>query len=340
MKYLKWPLIILVVLALLYGGLCAIGPKNFNTVRSTTMNAPPTLIYNIVNDYETWSTWSDWEARDPSMVSTLGDKTVGVGASSSWTGKDGKGEMKMLESVKGERIKNQLNFEGFDGNSYGVWAFKDEGEGKTKVSWAMESDKDLPFIMRGMMFVVGAVSGMEKSFDNGLANIKVIAEERALNKSYGGYKIVDTATPEKHYVMSRSEVNTNMIKQFYTNNLGALFSKVQGGGLESDGGMPSCLFFKMDDRGGKADMAVAIPVTNPMSIPGLSTLTIPERRALTIDFYGDNTDTSKAHDAMKQYLKDQDLLYDSPVVEEYVTDPSTEKDVSKWLTKITYYPVE
>lgn len=339
MKYLKWPLIILVVLALIYGGLCAIGPKNFNTVRSTSIEAPPTMIYNIVNDYKTWPTWSDWSKQDTTMVTTLGKKTVGVGASSSWTGKDGEGRMKMLESVKGERIKNQLNFEGFDGNAYGIWSFEGEENGKTKVSWEMKNDSDLPFLMRGMMFVVGAVSGMEKSFDAGLANIKGIVEDRAKNKVYGGYKINDIMAPEKHYVISRSEVDISKIQQFYATNLGALFTKVQGAGLEMDG-MPSGLFFKFKDAEGLADMAAAIPVTNPMSIPGLSTLTIPERRALTIDYFGDYNQTTKAHDAMEQFLNDQGLLYDSPIIEEYVTDPTTEKNAAKWLTKITYYPVQ
>lgn len=338
MKYLKWPLIILVVLVLIYAGLCALGPKNFETVRTTTMNAPKALVYNIVNDYKTWDSWSDWKSRDSSMVSTLGAKTVGVGASSSWTGKDGKGEMKMLESIKGERIKNQLNFEGFDGNSYGVWGFE-EADGKTKVSWGMENDEDLPFYMRGMMLVVGAVSGMEESFDNGLANIKKMAEDRAVNKMYSGYKINEITHPEKYFIMSRSEVEKDKIQQFYATNLGSIFGKVQGAGLEMDG-MPCGLFFKMDGASSKTDMAAAIPVKNPMEIPGLSTYTIEERKAITVDFYGDYHDTQKAHNAIYSYLRDYELLYDYPVIEEYVTDPTIEKDASKWLTKITYFPAQ
>lgn len=338
MKYLKWPLIILVGLALIYAALCALGPANFNTVRSLEIDAPKNMIYNVVNDYKLWQKWSPWVEQDSTMVSKLGDQTIGVGASSSWTGKDGEGKMVMLESVKGERIKNQLNFEGFDGNAYGIWDFKDE-KGKTKVSWTMDNDTDLPFLMRGMMLVVGAKGGMEKSFEKGLQNIKEIVEQQHKHRRYDGYTINEAMHPEKHYVMSRSEVETDKMQQFYATNLGAIFGKVQGAGLEMDG-MPSGLFFKLVPNAQKTDMAAAIPVKEAIQIPGLTTYTIKDRKAIVVDYYGDYNDTQKAHDAIKAYLNDYNLLYDAPVIEEYVTDPTEEKDPSKWLTKITYYPAE
>ena len=40
---------------------------------------------------------------------------------------------------------------------------------------------------------------------------------------------------------------------------------------------------------------------------------------------------------MDEYMKDFGLLNNPPIIEEYVTDPSTEKDPAKWLTKIIYY---
>ena len=58
---------------------------------------------------------------------------------------------------------------------------------------------------------------------------------------------------------------------------------------------------------------------------------------MVIDYYGDYDQTGKAHDAMEKYLKDRNILFNPPVVEEYVTDPGEEKDPSKWLTKIIYY---
>jgi effector-binding domain-containing protein len=39
---------------------------------------------------------------------------------------------------------------------------------------------------------------------------------------------------------------------------------------------------------------------------------------------------------MDDYLKANKLKAGAPVIEEYVTDPGTEPDESKWLTKIYY----
>lgn len=43
----------------------------------------------------------------------------------------------------------------------------------------------------------------------------------------------------------------------------------------------------------------------------------------------------RAHYAMDAYMKEKGLMQ-SVVVEEYITDPMTEKDPAKWLTKIYY----
>ena len=36
-------------------------------------------------------------------------------------------------------------------------------------------------------------------------------------------------------------------------------------------------------------------------------------------------------------MKDRGYLLDPPIIEEYVTDPTQEKDPSKYLTRITRY---
>jgi effector-binding domain-containing protein len=36
-------------------------------------------------------------------------------------------------------------------------------------------------------------------------------------------------------------------------------------------------------------------------------------------------------------MKDYNMYEEYPVVEEYMTDPATEKNPEKWLTRITYY---
>lgn len=342
MSILKYILIPIALIAGIYCLLCVFGPKRFDTTRSIEMNAPKNMAFNMVNNMKTWESWSPWFAKDPEIKLGYGDKTIGIGATSTWSSEVkevGSGKQTIIESVAGELIKTNLEFEGWDDASTGVWNFEDAGNGKSKVSWGMESSKDMPFLLRGMMLVSGMKKSMENDFDSGLASIKKIAEDRAVHKMYDGYKINEVALQDKHFVMNRSEVDIDNIQQYYATNLGALFGKVNNVGVEMDG-MPSGLFFKFDEPNNRADMAAAIPVKDAVDIRGVSSLTVPAKRALQIDYYGDYKQTTKAHDAVDKYLADYGLLYDAPIIEEYVTDPSTEPDSKKWLTKITYYLAE
>ena len=40
---------------------------------------------------------------------------------------------------------------------------------------------------------------------------------------------------------------------------------------------------------------------------------------------------------MNDYLQQKKMTSSLPVIEEYVTDPTVEKDTAKWLTKIIYF---
>jgi len=204
------------------------------------------------------------------------------------------------------------------------------------VTWTFEG-AETPFYMRPFnLFMKGS---LKKTYREGLANIESMINERVKEKKYRGYKINEVDMPEKNYIMNRSVVNIANIQQFYTQNLGALFGKLQGANIEMDG-MPSGLFFKWNESEGSTDMAASIPVKDAVAIKGASSLTIPAGRALQIDFYGDYSKTAEAHYALDDYMKDYGLFNNSPMVEEYVTDPGEEKDMSKWLTKITYYLAE
>ena len=85
-----------------------------------------------------------------------------------------------------------------------------------------------------------------------------------------------------------------------------------------------------------ADMAVAIPVATAVEIKGGSVAEIAAGKAAVIDYYGAYEGSGEAHFAMDDYLKEFGLTAGGPVIEEYITDPMTEPDTAKWLTKIIY----
>ena len=287
MKYLKWPLIILGGLVLIYLLLCLLGPKNMNAERSTTIQSPPAQVFNLINNLEKWDLWSSWKDKDTTLVITYGDMIEGQGASCSWKGDaktSGSGEMKINESIKNEKVAISMLFHDWESTSFSDFTIAKKDK-NVDLSWSISDKEDLPFMFRGFLYLLGMKGEMTKDMELALANIKKISEERA-GGLYNGYKINPTNLEDKHFVMNRQSVDFANISQFYSTNLGALFGKVQQSGAEMKG-MPCGLFFKWDVANNKTDMAAAIPVENPLSIEGASSLTVPEGSALQIDYYGD-----------------------------------------------------
>ncbi|MFT4566907.1 MAG: effector-binding domain-containing protein/uncharacterized protein YndB with AHSA1/START domain [Saprospiraceae bacterium] len=336
MKYLLYLFGLIAAIVLLYIGLCALGPKNFDLIRSTEIDAPAPVVFNLINSFKQMDQWNAWSVEDTTNKVTYNDILSGVGAESTWDSEvNDKGRQKIIESIPNQKIRTELEFEGWNGLSHAEFNLSPE-KGKTNVSWAMESGDPLPFAFRGFALLSGMKKSIKRSYDDGLVNLKKIAEERANESIYEGYQIKELILEEKNYVMNRQEVQFDKIQQFYASNLGVLFSKVQAAGVEMTG-MPCGLFFRYDESKGVADMASAIPVGDPINIEGASAFNFPSKKAIQVDFYGDYSQTGSAHQAIDLYMADRGYLQDVPLIEEYITDPTIEKDPSKWLTRVTYY---
>ena len=334
MKYLKYFLFFILGVIVLFVGLCFIGPKNLDTSQSIKISAPAPIIFNLVNSLKKAELWNDFTMNDSTLVTTYNDVASGIGAESSWTSEmSGAGKQKVISSRPNEFVSTELTFDGFNGVNIADFNISEEGN-DTNVSWSFDGAA-LPFHWRGLALLTGMKKSMKKSYQAGLQNIKDLAEARAKGE-YGRFSIKEEVLGEKNYVINRKEVPISGIQQFYATNLGVLFSKVQQAGVEMDG-MPCGLFFNLRNANGIADMAAAIPVATPISVDGAASFNVPSQRAITMDYYGDYSGTTTGHSAIDEYMKDRGYLFNPPVIEEYVTDPSTEQDPNKWLTKITYY---
>lgn len=333
LKYILLPLSILLGIYLL---LCALGPKDFNISEDIEIEAPAPVVFQLVNSLKKSELWNPWTLNDTSMVTSYNDIISGVGAESSWTSQMmGDGTQKIIESEANSRVRSALSF-GQQPEVVNHAEFVLEPSRKsTDLTWTFESGNVNPFITRGAMLLSGMKGSMKDSYKEGLENIKRIAEQRANEGIYYGFEIVQKEMPERSFVLNRQEISMSNIQQFYATNLGGLFNKVQASGVEMKG-MPCGLFFRWE-KDGTVDMAAAIPVAKPISIEGTASINLPERNTIQIDYYGEYSGTSAAHQAIEEYMKDKGYFMDPPIIEEYITDPTTEKDPNKWLTRIIYY---
>ncbi len=309
-------------------------PREIDVTVSQSVKAPVNYSYNFLNDLTNISQWDPWGDEDATIKMTMGDKTIGEGASYSWQSeKSGKGLLKVISSKKNEEIVSSLNFDGAQGNT-GTYRFRPDGEGSV-IDWNFKAKSSWPMNIMNFMF-----SGMfKKMASKGLKNIKKIVEQRYSDGKYNGYTVVLKDEPSKNYVISRSEIPMGKMQQFFTQNLGSLFQKIQKAGVEMNG-KPSGLIYKYDLANDMVDMAAAIPISEEVAISDASSQYIEGGKAAEIDYYGDVSKIKLAHAAMDAFFRDREIFPKYPIVEEYVTDPSEEKDPEKWLTKVIYFIAE
>jgi len=170
----------------------------------------------------------------------------------------------------------------------------------------------------------------------GITNISSIANDRWKNNTYNGYQVNQEVRESINYVTNRDVVPFAQSDKFYTQNLQPLFLKIQKAGVKMEG-KACALVYNYDFANNTLDMATAIPIAEQVAIEGAGSETLDQGKVLVVDYYGDRAGTTAAHLAIDDYMRDRGLFNEYPVVEEYITDPTEEKNPSKWLTKVIYY---
>jgi len=148
-------------------------PNNIDVRRSVEIDAPVHVVHQYVNDLEQWSSWSPWLALDPSIKITFGEVRKGVGASQSWQGASGNGQMRITESSQENGIAYSMSFEG-DSTRYQAGVSYQQKGRKTLVTWYMTGVME-PIII-GNYFSLLMDSLIGDSFTMGLEQLKALSE--------------------------------------------------------------------------------------------------------------------------------------------------------------------
>ena len=174
---LKIILISIAAIIVIFLIVVAMRPAEFTVKRSVKISAPPSGIFDHVNDLHQFQEWSPWAKMDPDAKTSFEGPPAGVGAAFSWEGKTtGAGKMTGIESIPGEVVRYQLDFKKpFVATNIGSFTLKPEG-GQTEVTWAMSGKKNFVFKAFGMFVDCDKMIG--KDFEKGLADLKTLVESQ------------------------------------------------------------------------------------------------------------------------------------------------------------------
>ncbi|HRP00721.1 MAG TPA: SRPBCC family protein [Flavobacteriales bacterium] len=344
MRALKTILIILLALVGLLVILGLVGPSNYRVERSTTIAAPPAVVYGYVSHLSSMKEWGPWQAMDKDQVQRIEGTDGTVGATWHWEGDTvGTGSQKIVSLEPNKNVRCELHFiEPFESISTATYDLEPVGD-STRITWGMEGENTFMGKIMGVFMDMDKMIGPD--FEKGLANLKALAEEEQAavlaekaSRTVDGYLIETVEGAETVYIgMRDKKLKWKDMGAFFGTHFPAIGAALGAAQLEM-AGAPSGVYWAWNDKDQTTDMMAAMPVKGDAStqVAGYTTHVVPAGRRLKVAYYGDYTKNMDAHLAIDTYIREKGLTHYGNVIEEYVTDPMAEPDTAKWLTNIYY----
>jgi effector-binding domain-containing protein len=327
---------IAVLIVLLSIGSLFISNK-YHIQRDIYIKAPASVVFDQINNLKNWNKWNTWLKMDPEMKITYNQIESGVGAQYQWTSKNknvGNGSMTIVKSVTDKLVETELLFEG-EGNAvngFSIEPLKDS----VKLSTYFDSDIGWnPFYKYMMLMFKGMMVDMT---DNGLKAIKELSESLPA-KQPSTYNIeqtdITTAIP---YLAVRSKTGMENISQELGKSYAMIMEEIKKQKLEmSKTYAPFAIYYQWENNQFEFDAGIALDKPGKSS-GNITTGEFKPGKYLMLRYFGDYAGTEKAHKALQEYAKVNNLTISGAPAEFYITDPMMEKDTAKWETDI-YYPI-
>lgn len=331
---MKKILYVLLGLVALYFILCVFGPSRIKVERSIDINASADLIKTKLSDYKFFhESWSPWTEKDPGMKKTYTGEAGKEGHMIAWESDKeevGKGSMTYVYT-HGDTVMHSLHFDGHSSDAHIFHIVTVNGAG-SKVTWVM--DDETPFMFRAMMLFMNMDKMLGPDFEKGLSKLKSAIESMPAETA-AHYDVEEMNWDAKtFYGVKDNKLPMDKISEFFGyayGQIGAALGKAKAQPI----GQPKAIYFAFDEKTMVADVAAVMEVANGTKLEGVEKFETPAGKVLKIAYYGAYDKSGNAHYAMDAYMKEKGMTQ-SYVLEEYVTDPMTEKDTAKWLTNIFY----
>ncbi len=247
----------------------------------------------------------------------------------------GQGEQTITKIEDGRSVESDLHFiKPFDGHASSYIRLEDS-VGGVKVVWGFNSEISRPFNVMGLFMNMDKDIGDE--YNRGLDKLKALAEKEATRETSNTFMINEITMGPKTYVGMKKTMTFDKITPFFAENFPKIFSDIKKAGFQASEPV-SGLYYTFDDKTMTTEVAAVVPVIGAKGkIGNCEIFSLKGGKAVEMDFYGDYKNLGSGHNKIKAYIADKNLKFNRPVLEEYITDPMTGKDPSKWLTKIYYF---
>ena len=337
MRILKYVFLLLLLTAVAASIFIATQKGDFTVERSQIINAPKANVFNYLNDLKNWSKYSSWFVDNSSPALIYSAKTIGPGATLSWTAPLSSGEVITRTVKTNESIVQELNI---DGNSSSVfWTVKDTTGGtqvtyksvgkmnfKTKVYTAFKGGIDR---MIGTLLERSLIN-LNKVLDLELNSFSVTVNGLAIKP--GTFYLMQTFTSQIENISKNSRIVFQKITSFCDENK-----------IERNGN-PFLLYHTYDLTKGLTRVSFCVPIKNQiMTSAGSDILDgkLEQFDAIKTTLKGDYIHSQKAIDETIAYSTAKKIEL-NPLfshIEILKTSRTDNSSPSQWVSEL-YFPIK
>ncbi|MGH8441444.1 MAG: SRPBCC family protein [Nevskiaceae bacterium] len=314
-----------VAIALLIAILAAVGlvlPKTAHVERSIAIDAPPVMVFTVLNGFRQFSKWSPWADIDPDAITTLDGPATGVGAHMSWSGNAevGTGSQEILESTSPSAIRLRLTFGDFPGDFETTYTLAGEGAG-TRMTWSFDADYGSSIM--GRYFGLLSDSMLGPDYEKGLGRLKLFVESLP-NADFSGLQFESVASAGAPVVLlrTRSASDANAIGVALGVAHGKLSGYLSANGLKQ-AGPPLATYVGESEGMLNIDAAIPVEELRGTPVPPIRAGRSFEGLAVKGVYRGDYSGLPAAREQVRAYMAAAGLTPGGPIWEQYISDPGS-----------------
>ncbi|MEY8760380.1 SRPBCC family protein [Chryseobacterium tongliaoense] len=179
MKILKWIIIVLASILIVWLVAAALVSGECKYEKSISINAPAEKVWQNTNTLKAMDLWSPWNDLDPDMKKDWTGVTGQPGEKMCWNSKNdnaGKGCQKVKKvDASNKRIETQIKFlTPYESEANAYVTVVPEGNG-SKATWGFTSIIPYPFTL--MKLFMNMEDAIGKDYQKGLSKLKEISEK-------------------------------------------------------------------------------------------------------------------------------------------------------------------
>ncbi|MEZ7504284.1 SRPBCC family protein [Flavobacterium sp. Arc2] len=336
MRILKYIFLLLLLSIVALSIFIATQKGNFTIERSKVINSPKSAVFNYVNDYRNWADFGSWTTEDPEIKIQYPATTVGKGASYSWEGKDGNGEMRTLFVKENDSISQKMNLN--ETTSSVFWSFKDT-VGGTKVTW--KTTGEMSFLFKVYTALNGGVDKVIGTmYEKSLANL-----DKALDYEINTFSVKVNGLVKKPQIFYLGQTFTSELSKI-NKNTKIVIPTIVAFCEQNDipiNGKPFVIYHTYDTAKGLAKISICVPINKEIFISAGSDIVSGKLEAsegVKTSLTGDYSHIKDGYEKALTFLNKNQLTQDPLIshIEIYATGKNEVKDPSKWVTEV-YIPI-